>query len=167
MQAQRQLGTLDSLHASEPDTIIDGFSPFASSRKTMPITPEELTRRIRQATPFIDLLGVEVVSAGDDQAVMRLPMRPELTQDVGFAHGGVVGALADLTANMAWRPPSLTVEYKINFLRGAQGKALIARARLLRKGSTVTVSQSEVYGVDDDGNETLAAVCIATLAPYK
>jgi uncharacterized protein (TIGR00369 family) len=133
----------------------------------MPITPEELTRRIRQATPFIDLLGVEVVSAGDDQAVMRLPMRRELTQDVGFAHGGVVGAFADLAANMAWRPPSLTVEYKINFLRGAKGKALIARARLIRKGSTVTVAQSEVFGVDDDGSESLAAICIATLTTYK
>jgi uncharacterized protein (TIGR00369 family) len=133
----------------------------------MPITPEELTRRIRQATPFLETLGVEVVSAGDDQAEIRLPMRKELTQDVGFAHGGVVGALADLTANMAWRPPSLTIEYKINFLRGAKGKELICRARLLRKGSTVTISQAEVFGVDDDGNEHLAAVCIATLAPYK
>jgi uncharacterized protein (TIGR00369 family) len=133
----------------------------------MPISPEELTRRIRQATPFLETLGVEVVSAGDDQAVMRLPLRHELTQDVGFAHGGVVGALADLSANMAWRPPSLTIEYKINFLRGAKGKELIARARVLRKGSTVTVSQSEIYAVDDDGAESLVAICIATLAPYK
>ncbi len=133
----------------------------------MPLTPAELTQRIRQATPFLDTLGVEVISAGDDQAVVRLPMRKALTQDVGFAHGGVVGALADLTANLAWRPPSLTVEYKINFLRGAEGEALIARAHLLRKGSTVTVAQAEVFSVDAAGEETLAAVCIATLAGYK
>ncbi len=129
--------------------------------------PQDLTHRIHQATPFIALLGVEILEAGNDQAVLSLALKQELTQDLGYAHGGVIGALADIAANTAWNTPSLTVEYKINFLRGATGKRLIARAGLLRRGRNISVAEARVFGCDEAGEETLAAVASVTLVPIK
>jgi len=129
--------------------------------------PGELTRRIHKATPFIGLLGVEILTAGNGKAVLRLPLRDELTQDLGYAHGGVVGAFADIAANTAWNLPSLTVEYKVNFLRGARGEQLFARAELLKRGRTLSVAEARVYGQNESGEEVLASIATVTLAPIK
>lgn len=128
---------------------------------------EELTRRVHAATPFIGTLDVRIVSAGDGEACIRLALRPELTQDLGHAHGGVVGAMADIACNLALRTPSVTVEYKINFLRGAPCDHLRADAMLLREGRTTAVAEAKVWAERDGEAPVLVAVCLATLAPQR
>ena len=133
----------------------------------MPISIEELTRRVHAATPFIGHLGVEIVAAGDGAATLLLPLRPELTQDLGHAHGGVVGSLADIACNLALRAPSVTIEYKLNFLRGAAGDRLRAEAVLLRDGRSTAVAESRIWAEKEGEEPVLVAVCLATLAPQR
>jgi uncharacterized protein (TIGR00369 family) len=133
----------------------------------MPITMEELTRRVHAATPFIGMLGVDIVSAGGGAACVRLPLRLELTQDLGHAHGGVVGALADIACNLALRAPSVTIEYKINFLKGAAADSLRADATLLREGRTTAVAEAKIWAEQADAEPVLVAVCLATLTPQR
>lgn len=131
----------------------------------MPITPEELTRRVHAATPFIATLGIEIVTAGGGEAVARLPVRPELTQDLGHPHGGVVGALADFICNLALRTPSVTVEYKVNFLRGAPASTLRAEARIVREGRSIAVAEARIFAEQPGEPDVEVALATATLAP--
>jgi hypothetical protein len=56
----------------------------------------------------------------------------------------------------------LTVEYKVNFLAPAQGERMVARARVVRPGRTVTACAGDVFAVIG-GQERLVATMLATL----
>lgn len=129
------------------------------------MTPEELTQRIQKATPFIQLLGIEITRAdGDGEVEMIMPIKPEFTQNLGHAHGGAVGTLADFACNLAIKDPTVTVEYKINFFAPAAGQSLRAVATTIKSGRKVAVAQADVYAVDN-GEEKHVATCLATLIP--
>ncbi len=57
----------------------------------------------------------------------------------------------------------LTTEFKINLLNPAAGARLLARGRVIKPGRTLTVCQSDVYGISDDGAETHAATGLFTM----
>ncbi|MFK5037002.1 PaaI family thioesterase, partial [Klebsiella pneumoniae] len=68
---------------------------------------------------------------------VAVSLRPDLTQHHGFAHGGVVGALADTAC--AWAAASVvgdvvTGSYTLQFLAPARGARLAATARVIRAG---------------------------------
>jgi uncharacterized protein (TIGR00369 family) len=96
--------------------------------------------------------------------MLELNGRPELTQQHGYTHAGVIGALADTAAGYAalsaWSDGSevLTVEYKLNLVAPATGARILARAEVVRAGRTVTVCESRV-STDDQ----LCAVALVTL----
>jgi uncharacterized protein (TIGR00369 family) len=87
----------------------------------------------QQAMEFI---GAELTAVEPGRCEIRLPFKPELTQQHGFVHGGIVGMIADSACGYAAYSlfPAdssiLTVEYKINLLAPSKGDALIARARI-------------------------------------
>jgi uncharacterized protein (TIGR00369 family) len=53
------------------------------------------------AYPFPSLLGIEIDSLEAGQAKLHLKCRPELTQGMGFIHGGVITSLCD--SSVRWR----------------------------------------------------------------
>jgi uncharacterized protein (TIGR00369 family) len=118
--------------------------------------------------PFMDYLDARMVSVTPGGCEVRLPYRHELTQQHGFFHGGVTGALADTAAGYAaysLMPADstvLTTEYKINLLAPARGEELVARGQVKKAGRTLTVVESEVFGVEA-GEETLIAHLLATM----
>jgi uncharacterized protein (TIGR00369 family) len=56
----------------------------------------------------------------------------------------------------------LTIEFKINFLRPAYGDSLICRSRVIREGSQIIISESEVFDVKGE-KETIVAKGLVTL----
>ncbi|AEV25379.1 PaaI family thioesterase [Azospira sp. APE16] len=107
-----------------------------------------------------------VVEAGYTE--IHLPYKPEVTQQHGFIHGGVVGMIADSAAGYAANTLTpadasvLTVEYKMNLLAPADGELLIAQGTVLKYGRTLTVTRGEVFAVKD-GKKTLCAVMQQTI----
>ena len=107
-----------------------------------------------------------VVEAGYTE--IHLPHKPEVTQQHGFIHGGVVGMIADSAAGYAANTLTpadasvLTVEYKMNLLAPADGELLIAQGTALKYGRTLTVTRAEVFAVKD-GKKTLCAVMQQTI----
>lgn len=107
-----------------------------------------------------------VVEAGYTE--IHLPHKPEVTQQHGFIHGGVVGMIADSAAGYAANTLTpadasvLTVEYKMNLLAPADGELLIAQGTVLKYGRTLTVTRAEVFAVKD-GKKTLCAVMQQTI----
>lgn len=120
--------------------------------------------------PFMQLLAVTLVSVDAGEAVMALTVRPNLLQQTGVVHAGVTTALADnacAAAAFTLAPPDRTVvsvEFKINLLRPAQGVRLEAVGRVLKPGRTVSVCEGDVFAVQGDGARRHVARMQATMA---
>ena len=118
--------------------------------------------------PFMHTIGASLarVAAGEVEIVM--PVRPELCQQHGFVHAGVVSALGDTACGYAafsLMPASagvLTTEFKVNLLAPAAGKRLVAAGRVVKPGRTLTVAQAEVFA-ETGGERRLVALLTATL----
>ena len=133
------------------------------------------------SVPLLGTLGVILEELGEGFCEMRLPIRPELCQEHGYFHGGLIGTLLDSAAGHATTTVlpeghgSVTAEYKVNFLAPARGEVFIARAEVLKAGRTLVVLQAHGYGATGlqegrDGVETHCASAIVTymvLAPRE
>src|SRR5262245_61154303 len=97
-----------------------------------------------------------------------LPFHPDLTQQHGFIHAGIVATILDSACGYAafsLMPADvavLTVEYKINLLRPATGDQMAARAKVVRAGQTITVCEGDVYA-QSGGVEKVVATMLATI----
>lgn len=120
----------------------------------------------RQA--FMAHIGAELVHIGPGACEIHLPHRAELTQQHGFFHGGVIGAVIDSAmgyAGYSLAPAGasvLTVEYKLNLVAPGEGERLIARGRVVKAGRTLTVCLGEVSAIGG-GDEKLCATALQTL----
>lgn len=99
---------------------------------------------------------------------ISIPFGPQVTQQHGYFHGGVVGALADAAgayAGFTLIPPTatiLTVEYKVNLIAPARGQTLIARGHVLKGGRTLIIVRADV-SVTDRNVETACATALITM----
>ena len=113
-------------------------------------------------------LGAELIEVGAGTCAISCRPRPELSQQHGYVHAGVVAAIADSAAGyaaMSLTPEGsevLTVEFKLNLLAPAAGDLLMARGRVVRAGRTLTVCESTV-GALRDGEETQCAIALVTM----
>jgi len=114
------------------------------------------------------LLGAKVTRLAPGECEIQLPFKPELTQQHGYFHGGIIGTIADSAggyAGFTLMPEGssvLTVEYKMNLLAPGDGDLLIARGRVLKSGRTLVVTQVDAFVVKG-GGETLCATLLQTL----
>jgi uncharacterized protein (TIGR00369 family) len=122
--------------------------------------------KILRQQGFSHLLGTEIVAVGPGRAEFQLPLRPELQQQNGFAHGGVIAYLADLALTYAGGAALggavLTSEIKINYLRPGVGERLVVRAHCVHAGRSQAVTRCEVYAVAG-GTEKLCAAAQGTI----
>jgi uncharacterized protein (TIGR00369 family) len=112
-------------------------------------------------------IGATIERVAPGEVDVRLPFRADLTQQHGFLHGGIVAAVVDSAcgyAALTLMPPGtavLTVEFKVNLLAPAQGESVVARARVLKHGRTLSVVSGDVFALQG-GEERLVAVMMAT-----
>jgi len=117
-------------------------------------------------------LGAQIAEVGPGHCEIRLPFKPELSQQHGYFHGGVIGTIGDSAGGYAaysLMPADagvLTVEYKMNLLAPGDGELLIARGQVLKAGRTLMVSRADV-SVVKEGRETLCATLLQTLMTMK
>jgi uncharacterized protein (TIGR00369 family) len=100
----------------------------------------------------METIGATLTRVESGEVEITLPHRGDLTQQHGFIHAGIVATILDSACGyaafslMAADDAVLTVEYKINLLRPAGGDLLIARARFVKAGKTLTVRAGDVFG---------------------
>ena len=115
---------------------------------------------------FSRWLGVEPIKVWQGESELVLEMREELMQHHGFAHGAIVGLMADNAC--AWAAASaagdvVTGSYTINFLAPATGDRLRAKGTVLKARSKQVVARAEVWS---EGEETkLVAAAQAIIVP--
>ncbi|HEV2685731.1 MAG TPA: PaaI family thioesterase [Actinomycetota bacterium] len=115
--------------------------------------------------PFHKLLGVRMGIGPNKEGIAWVELDKTKHYGSRWAHGGLVGALADIASGIAIgrmldNPINAidgTIELKVNFLRKAVEGDLTATARVLHFGKRVAVTE-----VDVTNQERLCAKAIAT-----
>ncbi len=93
--------------------------------------------------PFITALGLNLIEWDDDEVVVRMPYRPDLTNGQDTCHGGALATLVDTAGAAAvWAGHDYakgirngTVSMAINYIGSSGQEATIARARCIHRGS--------------------------------
>lgn len=126
-------------------------------------------RAMFDSAPFVRSMGIGVTRAEEGVCESILALAPDLLQQSGVAHAGVIATLADHTAGgaaMTVLPEGkgvLSIEFKVNLLRPGEGEQLACRATVLKSGRTISVAEAEVFAVKA-GERKLAAKATVTLA---
>ena len=127
----------------------------------------EQTREALNAQPFTRLLGATLEHMDADSVALALPLRDDLKQQNGFAHGGVLSYLADnaltIAGAMGLGRSVLTSEFKINYVRPAIGTILVARASVIYAGKRQAVCRCDVF-TREGQSEKLVATAQGTIA---
>ncbi|MEW2527789.1 PaaI family thioesterase [Streptomyces sp. NPDC047071] len=126
-----------------------------------------LAQQTLTAQPFSRLVGAELTAFGDGAATLEVPLRPELLQQNGFVHGGVLSYAADngitFAAGTVLGPAVLTSGFSIQYVRPATGTRLLARATVAQASRRQAVVRCDLLTVDGEGVETLCALAQGTV----
>jgi len=132
---------------------------------------EKITRHGRSANPFFCLMGIDVVSVGPGKAVLKMEVRPDMHNGVGWLQGGMLAALADEAMALALYPllskneGIATISESTSFIKGVQNGFITAEGRIIRKGRRVAFAEGEVFAEGDDRvmlSRTSAAFAVTT-----
>jgi uncharacterized protein (TIGR00369 family) len=116
--------------------------------------------------PFHQWLRPEVSAVEEDDSgvVIRLPLRPEFRRDPNdpAIHGGIIAALIDIAGHAAiaarTRHGIPTVDIRIDYLRMAAGKEVLAKAKTVKFGRTLGVVDVSV--IDDEQRLVATGRCL-------
>lgn len=117
----------------------------------------------------MNLIGARLSLVEPGIVEITLPYRADLAQQHGYLHAGVVTTIADSACGYAafsMMPTGsevLSVEFKVNMLRPAQGVEFVARAEVIKAGRTLTVVRADVFGIDANEQKELVATMQGTM----
>ncbi|MGV3492743.1 MAG: PaaI family thioesterase [Ramlibacter sp.] len=133
------------------------------------MAPSELLAFGRDALdrqPFSVLLGARLDAFEQGVVELSVPVSPQLLQQDGFVHGGVLSYLADNALTFAGGSvlgKVLTAEFKVNYLRPAtEAQRLVALAHVVGSGKTQAVCRCDVF-MERDGERKLCAAAQGTI----
>jgi len=133
-----------------------------------PSFAEEVKQSFAKQT-IMGLIGAELSRVEPGVVEITLPYRPDLVQQHGYLHAGIVTAIADSACGYAaytLMPPEtevLSVEFKVNLLRPAKGETFVAVAEVVKAGKRLTVVRADVFGMDQEGQRELIATMLGTM----
>ena len=107
------------------------------------------------AMPFARLLGVEGLDASPDEVRARLAWDESRCTAGGILHGGALMSLADCTGGLCaylnlpeGASATATIESKSNFFRPVSSGHVEASSRVLHKGRTTIVVETDLRDAD-------------------
>jgi uncharacterized protein (TIGR00369 family) len=119
--------------------------------------------------PIMNLIGATLSLVEPGVVEITLPYRADLAQQQGYLHAGVIATIADSACGYAaysLMPAGsevLSVEFKVNLLRPAQGETFVARAEVIKAGRTLTVVRADVFGIAGNADRELVATMQGTM----
>jgi uncharacterized protein (TIGR00369 family) len=141
-----------------------------SSRADKELTEEEQERR-RQAVrdlmptaPFMGWLGIVFDRYEHDDVVLRLPFRPDLTNDGVVYHGGVIASCLDTAgAAAAWSNHDFTkgarastISMTVQYVGACKQSDLLCHATTVKRGRELIFT--EITATDADGKTVAHAI---------
>ena len=131
---------------------------------------EERVRASFAQQQVMALLGATLARVNPGEVEIQLGFRPDLTQQDGFLHAGIVATILDSACGYAaytLLPADvgvLTVEYKINLLAPASGPRFAARGQVKRQGRTITICSGDVFSLQSGGEQPVATMLATVMA---
>ena len=125
----------------------------------------------RQAV--MDLLGAQLEAVGPGHVTIAMAHRPEMCQQHGFLHAGIVSTALDSACGYAafsLMPPDaavLTIEFKVNLLAPARGPDVHFEARVTKAGRTISVVDGQAWQIAAGGDRTCIATMTATVMTVR
>jgi uncharacterized protein (TIGR00369 family) len=129
----------------------------------------EFAREYQKKIPFVSHLRILTETLGNGTAQLSVPVEPHLTNSLGTVHGGVIMSLLDValcTAARTLHPESvgvITINMSTSFIGGGKGAKLLADARVLKDGRSMSFVEAEAK--NDDGS--IVAKAIGTVRVLK
>lgn len=124
----------------------------------------------RQQETLLSTIGIEIVEAGRERVVARMPVGPRVHQPFGLLHGGASVALAETVASTgAWmnvdqeRERVVGLEINANHLRAKRDGVLTAVATPVHVGRRTQVW--EVRVTDEAGKAVCVSRCTLAVIP--
>jgi len=102
-------------------------------------------------SPFLGHIGLEIESMADGRARAILPLRRELLNSLGIAHGGVIATLLDTVAGAAAYSTlapdqiSVTSDLNISYLGNVSCNALVCEAEVYHRGASLVRAEARVF----------------------
>ncbi|MCI5057830.1 MAG: PaaI family thioesterase [Flavobacteriales bacterium] len=121
---------------------------------------------------FMSYIGAEMISVKPGYCEIEINSNPNLTQQHGYFHAGVISTIADNCCGYAGlslmdqKSSILTVEFKINLIAPGEGDKLIGKGTVIKAGRTLTIAKAEVFSIVN-GKSQPCAICQATLIELK
>jgi len=136
--------------------------------KTKPSVADDVRASFAQQR-IMTLIGASLSVVEPGVVEIALPYRADLAQQHGYLHAGIVTTIADSACGYAaytLMPAGsevLSVEFKVNLLRPAQGATFVARAEVIKAGRTLTVVRADIFGFNSQGDRGLIATMLSTM----
>src|SRR5215470_13160214 len=110
-------------------------------------------RKFTDVVPHNAALGIEIVEMSREHVVFRLPYAAKLVgnPDTGTLHGGAITALLDacsgaaVFASLTQFVPIATLDLRIDYLRPADNRDVIARALCYKLTKNVAFTRAVAY----------------------
>ena len=105
---------------------------------------------VGQDSNFSRLLGIRILRAENGEAELRMAMQEQMLNLHGRMHGGALYSLIDTALGQAshslfgGEAGSMTLECKVNYIRGVEAGEVVCQARVLNAGRKVHVLEARV-----------------------
>ena len=105
---------------------------------------------VGKVSNFSRLLGIRILRAENGEAELRMAMQEQMLNLHGRMHGGALYSLIDTALGQAshslfgGEAGSMTLECKVNYIRGVEAGELVCHARVLNAGRKVHVLEAKV-----------------------
>ena len=107
-------------------------------------------------------MGATLDTVEPGYCAISLEPRPEIAQQHGYVHAGVVSAIVDSAggyAGFSLFPATasvLTVEFKVNLVAPAEGERIVAEGFVVKPGRTLCITRGEVHALRGDKRKLVA-----------
>lgn len=114
--------------------------------------------------PAMRTLGIVIVRLAPGEAELAMLHSPELTQQNGFVHAGIITAGLDNACGVAaftLMPPEadiLTVEFKTTLLAPARGERFVFKADVVKPGRTLIFCEAKAFAEHEDKTALVATM---------
>lgn len=116
------------------------------------------------AQPAMALLNARLSRVESGEVELTLPFDRKITQQHGFVHAGMLGAVMDSAcgyaalSTMPLESGILTIEYKMNCLAPAKGEFFRLLGSVRKRGRTIVVAECEAWAHDGESVKLVATM---------
>lgn len=136
-------------------------------------SPAEIQAIVRRGVPLAEAWGIEVLAASAGAATLRLPARAGLLRPGDTVSGPALMGLADvamwaaLLSVTGGKDESVTSAMTVNFLRPAGRGAVLAEARIVKRGRRMVFGEILLRAEASDDIAVHITTTWAVIAPAK